>query len=235
MKREAWIYDLYHRTPQALRLPLQVLFVGIVCSVSTEIGFAHKVQPHNISALWPTTAVLLVTLLLTPVRHWWCYAAAAYFTSIINDAMAGFPVSGVLFLAGGLVEIVIAAVGVRSLTGFPRSFDSLSNLVAYIVIVTIASLIGGFIAAFAGGTESYWFYWRTWFLSELLAFLLLAPAILNWIAQAARPPFKEVSHWRLVEGGILCCLLFATSLGVFFWPESRPRWRWRQRHFHRRY
>lgn len=104
---------------------------------------------------------------------------------VVNDARAGFPVSAILFVAAGLIEIFIAAVGVRRLAGGIRAFDSLRSLVAYIIVaVLLAPFISAFVAAFAGTIENYWFYWRVWFLSEALAYLMLAPAILTWIASA---------------------------------------------------
>jgi hypothetical protein len=76
-----------------LLLALRVLLVGVICHLSTEIGSSHKFRPPYISPLWPTGAVLFSVLVVTPVRHWWAYTLAAYFTSVVNDARAGFPVS----------------------------------------------------------------------------------------------------------------------------------------------
>jgi hypothetical protein len=63
--------------------------------------------------LWPTGAILFSVLVGTPARHWWAYIVAAYFSSILNDARAGFPVAAMLFVAAGVIEILIAAAGVR--------------------------------------------------------------------------------------------------------------------------
>src|SRR4030095_1343605 len=101
------------RGAAVIPLALKVLLFGFICHFSTEIGFAHKFPPHYISPLWPTGAILFSVLVATPSRHWWAYTLAAYFTSIVNDARAGFPVVAILFVAAGLIEILIAAVGVR--------------------------------------------------------------------------------------------------------------------------
>src|SRR5262245_10868735 len=98
---------------RALRLATKVLLVGLVCHVATQIGFAHKLPPHQISALWPTGAILFSVLVVTPMRHWWAYILAAYFSSVINDARAGFPTSAVWFVIASVLEILVAAVGVR--------------------------------------------------------------------------------------------------------------------------
>jgi PAS domain S-box-containing protein len=208
------------RPQGALRLALGVLLVGAVCALSTEIGFAHKIPPHNISALWPTGAILFSVLVVTPVRHWWAYVIAAYFTSIINDARAGFPLAAALFVAAGLGEILVATVGVRRFAGGLRAFDTLRGLVAYVVIaVVLAPFLSAFVAAFAGGTQGYWFYWRVWFLSEALAFLVLAPAVLSWIA-VARAVRGNVPIARIFEAGLLACGLLAVSVLVFRGPPG---------------
>ena len=62
----------------AIHLAVKVLLVGFICYFSTEIGFANKIPPHNISALWPTTAILFSVLVVTPIRHWWAFILAAY-------------------------------------------------------------------------------------------------------------------------------------------------------------
>ena len=67
---------------RAIRVAPKLLIVGVVCYLSTEIGFAHKIPPHNISALWPTNAILFAVLVVAPARDWWAYAVAAYFTSV---------------------------------------------------------------------------------------------------------------------------------------------------------
>jgi PAS domain S-box-containing protein len=206
--------------PRAIRLALNVLLVGFVCHVSTEIGFAHKFPPHYISPLWPTGAILFSVLVVTPVRHWWAYTLAAYFTSVINDVRAGFPISALLFIVAGISEILIAAVGVRRLADGLRAFDSLRSLVVYIVIaVVLAPFASAFVGALAGGAEHYSFYWRVWFLSEALAYLTLAPAILTLIG-AARTTLRNASRARCIEACLIGCGLAAISLRVFSWPTA---------------
>ncbi len=212
--------EISRRVPPAVRLALKVLLVGVICYLSAEVGFAHKVPPHNISALWPTGAILFSVLVVTPVRHWWAYTLAAYFGSVVNDVRAGFPVAAILFIVAGIVEILIAAIGVRRFADGPRAFDSLRGLVTYIIVaVVLAPFVSAFVAAFAGAREGYWFYWRVWFLSEGLAYLTLAPAILTWIA-AARNASANLSPARFVEAGLLGCGLIAVSARVFFWPTD---------------
>ena len=120
------------RGADAVRLAAKLLGLAIICYLSTEVGFAHKVPPHYISPLWPTNAILFGVLVVAPARRWGPYTLAAYFSSLVNDARAGFPVSGAVFLLADLVEVFIAAAGVRRFAGGPRAFASLRSLAAYL-------------------------------------------------------------------------------------------------------
>lgn len=207
------------QTPAGVRLALKVLLVGLICTLSTDIGFTHKLPPHHISALWPTGAILFSVLVVAPTRHWWVYILAAYFTSIVNDVRAGYPIEARLYLAAAIIEVLIAAIWVRRFADGVHAFDSLRNLAVYFTgAVVLAPSLSAFVAAFAGA-EGYWFYWRIWFLSEALAYLMLAPAILGWIG-LDRGRSKDVSVARAAEAFLIVCGLLAVSIGVFTWPTA---------------
>ena len=187
---------------------MSALLVLLICHFATEIGFSFKIPPHHISPLWPTGAILFSVLVVAPVRHWWAYILAAYFTSVWNDARAGFPASAMWFIAAGVGEILLVAAAVRLFAGGRNAVNSTRGLAIYIAVVVGASALSALVGALAGGSQSYWFYWRAWFLSEALAFLMLAPAILSWMGAlyADRP---AISLSRFIEAGLLVIGLVA--------------------------
>jgi signal transduction histidine kinase len=204
------------RGAPAMRLAGKLLLVGFICYVSTEIGFAHKFPPHYISPLWPTGAILFGILVVAPVRHWWAYALAAYFTSAIK---AGLEVSAFLFLAAAYIQQFLAAAGVRRFAGGLEAFDNLRNLTAYLLVaVLLAPLTAAFVGGFAGAGGSYWFFWRVWFLSEALAALTLAPALLTWMARVRS--VRQASIPRAIEAGLIGLGLVAVGVRVFYWPTA---------------
>src|SRR5262245_50986279 len=207
--------ELARRAPPAVRLALKVLLVSVVCHLSIQIGHASKLPPHNISALWPASAVLVSILVASPARHWWAYLLGGYATYAFDVARAGFLVSDALYQVADITQVLIAAVGVRWFADGLRAFESLRNLARYITFaVLLAPAISAFVAAFAGGTQNYWFYWRAWFFSEALAFLTLAPAILTWI-KVARTSTGKVPLPRFFKAGALACRLFVIIVVVF--------------------
>jgi signal transduction histidine kinase len=206
--------------PSADQLAVKVLLFGAVCFLSTQVGFANKVPPHNISALWPTIAILFSALVVSPVRHWWLYILAAYAPSIFQDAHAGFPPAARWFVAAGLIEVLVASWGVRRFASGSASFDNLRTLVAYMAIAVVtAPLIGAFVAAFAAPSSDYWLYWRIWLLSESLAYLTLAPVILTF-AHAYPPVPANGSLIRSGEAAVIAVGLVSVCLAVFHRPPS---------------
>ena len=216
----AAVSEITQHAPPAVRLALKALLVGVVCHLSIQVGHAFKFPPHDISALWPTSAVLVSILIASPVRHWWAYLLAGYSTYAFDVARFGFLASDVLYNVADIVKVLIAAVGVRRFAGGLRAFDNLRGLVLYIAFaVVLAPVTSAFIAALAGAGGNYWFYWRAWCMSEALAFLVLAPAILTWIATARAPP-KGISLARSLEAGMLAAGLIAISLVVLHGPPA---------------
>ena len=193
---------------------------GVVCHLSIQVGHAFKFPPHDISALWPTSAILVSILVASPIRHWWVYLLAGYSTYAIDVARFGFLASDVLYNLADIIKVLIAAVGVRWFAGGLRAFDNLRGLVLYIAFaVVLAPVTSAFIAALAGAGGNYWFYWRSWCMSEALAFLVLAPAILTWIAAARAAP-RGISFARSLEAGMLAAGLIAISLVVLHGPPA---------------
>ena len=101
------------------------------------MGHAFKFPPHDISALWPTSAILVSILVASPIRHWWAYLLAGYSTYAFDVARFGFLATDVLYNLADIIKVLIAAVGVRWLAGGLRAFDSLRGLVLYIAAAVV--------------------------------------------------------------------------------------------------
>jgi integral membrane sensor domain MASE1 len=87
------------------------------------------------------------------------------------------------FIPADTIQVLTAAVGLRyCFEGVPR-FNNINSLAEYYFF---AVLLGPFAAAFVsapGIPGNYWTSWRISFLSEVLAFITLAPAILSWFSE----------------------------------------------------
>src|SRR5262245_64173512 len=158
--------DGAHRAPPVgrrhhppLRLAIRALLVGLACFLSTET-VASNLPPVFVSPIWPTNAILLCALVVTPVRHWWAYALAGFFSSVNHNAHTGAPFLHIpVFLSADTIEVVGAALGVRLFAGGIGAFESPRNLVAYLIVVVLAPFASSFVAALAPSGDTHWMLW----------------------------------------------------------------------------
>src|SRR5262245_60536048 len=211
-----------HRAPRHhpfLWLIVRALLVGLACFLSTET-VAKNFPPLFVSPVWPTNSILLCALVVTPVRHWWAFALAGFFSSVHHNAHTGAPVSQILlFLLADVVEVSGAALGLRRFAGGRAAFESPRNLVAYLIVVVAAPLVSAFVAALAAPVDAYWTLWRSWFLTDASGYLTLAPAILTWI-RFPRTTVWSLRRGRSIEAGVLGAGLLLTTVRVFTSPAG---------------
>src|SRR5262250_2630766 len=136
-----------------LGLTIRALLVGFACFLSTET-VASNLPPLFVSPVWPTNSILLCALVATPVRHWWAYALAAFFSSVNHNAHTGAPFHHIpIFLVADAIEVVCAALCVRRFAGGLGAFESPRNLVSYLIVVVVAPFVSSFVAALAAPAE----------------------------------------------------------------------------------
>jgi PAS domain S-box-containing protein len=156
--------------------------------------------------LFPPAAVLLCALLLTPPRRWWLYLVAAFVIQVPILAYLHLPLLwNVLGFTPDAIEPVIAASLMLRYLSLPPRFASLREVSIYttcvVVAVMVAATVGSVVNGSLGG-EPYWSTWRTWFFSDTLANLVLAPTLLLWIAAGVQG-LRAGSRRRYAEAGAL--------------------------------
>jgi PAS domain S-box-containing protein len=200
--------------------------VVLACLVATLCYLAARLAgsliisvPQTVWPLWPGCAVLVAILLLVPQKMWPILLPAGLAGFVLYDWQAGVSIRSIAWLIlAETVEILVAVWGVSySLDGVPR-LNSLKSLAKYSVFtVFLASIIVSSIGIF-GLNGDRWISWRISFLSEALAFLTVAPAILGWVTQPqiwARAP-----RTYYLEAGALIAALISLSSVMF-----AVRWR----------
>ena len=200
-------------------LTTKVLLVGLACFLGTAT-VAKNFPPLYVSPVWPTNSILLCALVATPVGHWWAYALAGFFSSVYHNAHSGAPFFHIpVFLSADVIEVVIAALGVRLFAAGLGAFESLRNLVAYLVVIIVAPFVSSFVSANAAPAEEHWILWRSWFLTDASGYLTLAPALLTWIS-FPRTTLSTASRARKIEAGLLGAGVLLTTARVFIWPTG---------------
>ena len=177
-------------------------------------------NPRTVWPLWPGCAILVTGLLLVPVRVWLLLIPASFATFALTDWQAGVPPSSIVwFIPGNTVEVLISALGLRYFfDGVPR-LNSVRAFAKYSFFAIILGPIAGAFLSAHGIARDYWMGWKIVFLSEVLAFVTVTPALLSWVSEGRL--LMRRSRALQLEGGMLIAGLVLVSFIVFTVPEDR--------------
>jgi PAS domain S-box-containing protein len=171
-------------------------------------------NPQTIWPLWPGCAILVTGLFLVRVSVWPLLIPASFVGFALADLQAGVPLSSIAwFIPGNIVEVLISALGLRyCFDGVPR-LNSVRALAKYsFFAVVLGPFAGAFLSAH-GIASDYWMGWKIVFLSEVLAFITLTPALLSWVSEAR--VLMRRSRALHLEGVMLIAGLVLVSYIVF--------------------
>jgi len=177
-------------------------------------------NPQTVWPLWPGCAILVTGLLLVPFRVWPLLIPLSFAAFTLADLQAGVPLSSIAwFIPGNTIEVLISAIGLRyCFEGLPR-LNSVRALAMYsFFAVVLGPFAGAFLSA-RGVARDYWMGWRVVFLSEVLAFVTITPALLSWLSEGRLLMGK--SRARHLEGVLLIAGLILVSYIAFTVPQNR--------------
>jgi MASE1 protein len=135
--------------------------------------------------LFVPQAVVLPVLLLAPRRRWWLLLCGYYvLLGAQSLVVRGWPVLP-LYLAFDVADVLgslIAALLLRRLIALPPRFGASREVGLYAAGVLAAAAAGATWATmvWVAVRGAPWPFWRAWFLSDALASVLLAPALVLW-------------------------------------------------------
>jgi len=170
--------------------------------------------------LWPGCALLVSVLLLVNRRLWSILIPVAFAAFVLYDLQAGVKLRSIAwFIPADAVEVLIATLCLRYFfDGVPR-LNTVKNLAKYLLCaVIVAPFVSAFISA-RGIAFDYWHGWRICFFSEVLAFLTLSPAILNWV-HSGRATVRKPRVYHLEAGALITALILLGYLSFTAPPGS---------------
>jgi signal transduction histidine kinase len=206
------------------RLTSTVLLVCAGYYAGGLVGIWLRFPPSGIATIWPSTAILLAALLLTPTRIWWVYLLATVPTHL--HLVASFqpeapPMVMLIQVGANAVHAVLAALAVRGAAEAPPRFDSLRSMTRYIlhaaiIATAVACALAAFLFVLTGWASEFWLAFRQRVLANVFAISTIPPLIVLTAAgelvgtQTPRRP-------RYVELGLLTMGLLAIGTVVFGW------------------
>ena len=169
--------------------------------------------------LWPPDAILLSALLLTSPRRWWIYLLITLPIRIVPFLAPGGPTWLLIlnWLNDGLKALLTVAL-IRRFAPRPLRFTTLRAMGIYLACaVLVPPMLSAFLGAAGLATLGipYWQAWRTWFLGDALANLILTPTIVMWINSGLRG-LRSVSWQSAAEAILLSIALLVVGTLLLF-------------------
>src|SRR5262249_30069921 len=126
---------------------------------------------------------------------------------------------------GNTLESLLGVYLLREIARFRESLDRLRDVLGLVVLAAVGStlvsatlgvgsgLLGGVIAPSDAARA-----WRTWWLGDMLADLVLAPLLFVWLCR----PLPSLSVKQRAEAAVLLVVLIVAGLVIFFELSSSP-------------
>ena len=205
---------------QVPRIAMAALLVATAYFLGAKLGFALTLRPTPISTLWPPNAILLAALLLTPVSWWWVLLLAALPAHLAIELNSGFPTPLVFgWFVSNCSEALIGAGLALAITKTTPRFDRSRDVWIFIAAATLGTFFSsfldvGFVTLSGAAASSFADLWRTRFLSNILASIILVSAIVTW-AKTDWSELLAAPNKRQIEAFVLGAGLLAVSAVVF--------------------
>ena len=114
---------------------------------------------------------------------------------------------------------IIAALGIRRWARRSGRFESMREMVAYLVVAVlvapaVAALGGAGLVSWFGTSRTFWLVWQQWWLSNAITGLIVLP-LLTVDVRALLSRGVRVSADRVAEAGLLAVSLLVVGAAVF--------------------
>ena len=166
------------------------------------------------SPFWFPDSILLCALLISPPRRWWILILAILPIRLFSEVAVGIPAWFLLATSAiNSAKGIVTALVLRWLIDNPLRLKTVREFALFFLFAVLLVPATG---AFAGAAvrtafdHDFWLSWQQWFLGDVLAQLIITPAILYWVF-GAPGNLRARSSRRLVEGGLLAAGLIVTG------------------------
>jgi PAS domain S-box-containing protein len=183
--------------------------------VTSEISRVYAAPFDSYVGFWLPSGVYVTGLLLSETRRWAWLVGAALVTTLLSDMIhlnnlwmsAGFGM-------GNAVESLLGAWLVRRFVAPRPSLQNIREFIGFVGYgVLLAPIVGATIGAAvilaSGGNHVFGASWLTWWASESIGILLVAPVLLVTLAPSRAAFFPSLKARGALEMAILFVLITA--------------------------
>ncbi len=224
-------------TTNNAQVAASLLIVAISYYLAAKTSLSLRFSGSTKAALWPTNAVLVVALLLTPVRRWWMYLLAVVPAHLLVHWAYHIGAMWIAFQIGHNTLLALTAAAILQRLGTSLfTFDHLDDV---LVFLGTAILVPG-LAAFAlvtavntfcsvetirlhGWSVNFWESLSRIWLTNTVSFLVFVPVILL-MASRSRYWIETLNSRKFAEAIALGSLLLASGYMIFGSGYASPSW-----------
>jgi PAS domain S-box-containing protein len=198
----------------------KLALIAITYFLAHQISFFFPDKAKVLMAIWPAGGIGLAALLLCPRRLWPAILITLFGSGYSADLLAGRPaVSSLGFMIANVLESIACAWCMTQWCGRSIRFARVKEISALVFSVTVlnagTACLGAGTAELAHAT-TFFEFWLTWWISDGLGILLVAPLIVT--LSTAQGPLWGIRLDRAIEW-----ILFMAVWIVAAWLTFEPR------------
>jgi signal transduction histidine kinase len=210
--------------PQAFEASFSVklALLAVIYIITGKSGLQFAAVSGFAAPFWFPSAISLTALYLWGYRLWPSVFLGALFVNLLTGAPF---FSAVGIGIGNTLEAVLGVYILNRLE-FNRSFERVRNVFALMLasgpISAVVSATIGLISLWLGqaiNPSMLASAWSTWFIGDLLSFMIVAPVLLNWSSKFF---WNAKDKEKFLEGLILTFIILIFSVFIFTRPLESP-------------
>ena len=193
---------------------LKVILLAIVYHLAARLGLKMAYVQINTSPVWPPSGIALATLLILGSSVWPGISLGVFIGSLITGAPFNIALG---ITIGNTLEALCGAYLLKLFFRFHNPMDRIQDVVGLAVCSVFSTSIGATIGTVTlmitgnGDWQGFWGLWSTWWIGDLLGALVVAPALLVWVA----PSSFQLQKRQYAEGILLLTPLVFVTWYVF--------------------
>ena len=193
---------------------LKIFALAAIYHLAARVGLKTAYVQINTSPVWPPTGIALAALLIFGYRVWPGISLGVLLGSVLSGADLGVALGMSL---GNTLEALAGAYLLKRFINFHNDMDRIRDVLGLGMVSVFSTAISATIGTLtlmlvgSGGWGAFGAIWSTWWIGDLLGALVVAPALLVWVA----PPSLLLQKRQYQEGLILLVLLVSMTWYVF--------------------